>query len=56
MMKPAGGMAMDGVPADTVVTRVQGDLAAMETASGDAIVPQVPAHRQTVEAMLDMEM
>ena len=38
--------------ADTVVARVQGDLATMNAASGDAIVPLVAAHRQTVEALI----
>lgn len=52
-MKPGGGMAMGGMHADTVVARVQRDLAAMDAASGDAIVPLVPAHRQTVEALID---
>ena len=54
----AGGMAgRGGRHADTVVERVQRDLATMEAASGDAIVPLVPAHRQTVEALVaDCEM
>ena len=48
-----GKMAgMGGMHADTVVARVQGDLAAMNAASGDAIVPLVAAHRQTVEALI----
>ncbi len=56
-MTPRGGMAMSGMHADTVVARVQRDLAAMDAASGDAIVPLVPAHRQTVEALIaDCEM
>lgn len=54
----AGKMAgMGGMHADTVVTRVQGDLTAMNAASGEAIVPLVAAHKQTVEALIaDCEM
>ncbi|MEO7713155.1 MAG: hypothetical protein ABIV10_09590 [Gemmatimonadaceae bacterium] len=51
-MKSGDGMAMAGMHADTVVSRVQRDLAAMDAASGDAIVRLVPAHRQTVEALI----
>ncbi len=59
MTRDSGGQmgAMGGMHADTVVTRVQGDLAAMNAASGDAIMPLVAAHRQTVEALIaDCEM
>ncbi len=54
----AGKMAgMGGMHTDTVVARVQGDLTAMNAASGEAIVPLVAAHRQTVEALIaDCEM
>ena len=53
MNDSAGKMgAMGGMHADTVVVRVQRDLAAMNAASGDAIVPLVAAHRQTVEALI----
>ena len=52
MKKAGGGMAMSGMHADTVVTRVQRDLAAMDAASDDAIVSLVPAHRQTVDALI----
>lgn len=56
-MAHGGGMAMGGMHADTVVERVQRDLAAMDAASDDAIAPLVPAHRQTVEALIaDCEM
>lgn len=49
-----GNMAgMGGMHADTVVARVKNDLAAMDAASDGAIVPLVPAHRQTVEALID---
>ena len=54
----AGKMAgMGGMKADTVVTRVQGDLSGMDAAAGEAIVPLVAAHKQTVEALVaDCEM
>ena len=48
-----GKMAgMAGMHADTVVALVQGDMAAMNAASGDAIVSLVATHRQTVEALI----
>lgn len=54
MGKMAG---MGGMHADTVVDRVKSDLAAMDAASGDAIVPLVGPHRQAVEALVaDCEM
>ena len=53
-----GKMAgMGGMHTDSVAARVQGDLTAMNAASGEAIVPLVAAHRQTVEALIaDCEM
>ena len=54
----AGKMAgMGGMHTDSVAARVQGDLTAMNAASGETIVPLVAAHRQTVEALIaDCEM
>ena len=52
MMTHDSAGKMGGMHADTVVARVQGDLTAMNAASGDAIVPLVAAHRQTVEALI----
>ena len=52
----AGGMAnaagMQGMHADTIVERVRRDLAAMDAAPGDSITRLVPAHRQTVDALI----
>ena len=53
-----GNMAgMNGMPSDTVVDHVRRDLASMDAASGDAITPLVPSHKQTVESLIaDCEM
>ncbi len=49
----AGAMAgMAGMHADTVVTRVRQDLATMDAAAGDSVTRLVPAHRQTVDALI----
>ncbi len=49
----AGAMAgMGGMHADTIVTRVRQDLASMDAAAGDSVTRLVPAHRQTVEALI----